>query len=192
MFVIPYLLTYVRSWALPEKLPIVQPFRNFPAILRNPKVHHRVHKSLPLVPILSQIDPAHTIASYLSKINLIPHFLMLYNPVLNTEKVGAPVGGTRIRARLKHNLSMPRLFTIFFSHSKQCWQYTLNFNATIISMLCTSSWIIAISSFEDNSSLPYIHSCWIIHETTHVSGQSPPFYILWFICGSRTVAYSAV
>jgi hypothetical protein len=56
-----YLLTYVRSWALPEKLPIVQPLRKFPAILRNPKVHRRVHKSPPLVPILSQFDPVHTI-----------------------------------------------------------------------------------------------------------------------------------
>jgi hypothetical protein len=26
-------------------------FRKFPAILRNPKVHHRVHNSLPLVPM---------------------------------------------------------------------------------------------------------------------------------------------
>jgi hypothetical protein len=26
------LLTYLRSWALPEKLPIVQPLRNFPAL----------------------------------------------------------------------------------------------------------------------------------------------------------------
>jgi hypothetical protein len=65
-----YLRTYLRSWVLPEKLPIMQPFRKFPEILRNPKVHHRVHKSPPLVPILSQFDSDHTIPSYLSKIHL--------------------------------------------------------------------------------------------------------------------------
>jgi hypothetical protein len=64
----PSLLTYVRSWALPEKLPTVQPFTKFLVILRNPKVHHRVYKSPPLVPILSQFDPVPTIPSYLSKI----------------------------------------------------------------------------------------------------------------------------
>jgi hypothetical protein len=49
--------------------------QELPSMLRNPKGHHRVHKSPQLVPILSQIDPVHTILSYLSKIyfNIVHH-----------------------------------------------------------------------------------------------------------------------
>jgi hypothetical protein len=44
--------------------------QELPSILWNPKIHYRVHKSLPLVPIRSQINPVYTISFYLSKINL--------------------------------------------------------------------------------------------------------------------------
>jgi hypothetical protein len=43
----------------------------FPNILWKPTVNYHAHKSTPLVPILCQINPDHTIPSYLSKIHLI-------------------------------------------------------------------------------------------------------------------------
>jgi hypothetical protein len=47
--------------------------QELPSNLWNPKVHYRVHKSPPLVPILRQIDSVHTTPSCLSKIHFNIH-----------------------------------------------------------------------------------------------------------------------
>jgi hypothetical protein len=66
--------------------------QELPSILWNPNVHYCVHKSPPLVLIMSQINPIHTIPSYLSKILLtfqVPNLVSIFFRLgrLSTESV---------------------------------------------------------------------------------------------------------
>jgi hypothetical protein len=69
-----FLLTFHFSTLIPKRSNEVTRLLNF-RHLWNPRVHYRVHKNPPLVPILSQINPVRAIRSYSSKIhfNIINH-----------------------------------------------------------------------------------------------------------------------
>ena len=71
-YLLTYWITYLHTpWSSPSwKAITFSATQEIPRVLRNPKVHYRIHKCPPPVSIMSQFDTIHTPTSHFLKIHL--------------------------------------------------------------------------------------------------------------------------
>jgi hypothetical protein len=78
-YLLCYLLTYSMEHSPSWEANQFSASQEIPRISQNQKVYYRIHKCLPPVPILKQLDLVHTPISYFLKIHL--HIILLSTPV---------------------------------------------------------------------------------------------------------------
>jgi len=69
-YLLTYLLTYSMEQSPSSEANWFAASQQIPHILWNLKVHYRIHKCPPSLPILSQLDPVHTPTSHFLNIHL--------------------------------------------------------------------------------------------------------------------------
>jgi hypothetical protein len=113
-----YITYLLISWCrtLLEKLIVSQLVKKYPALLRNPKFHYLVNTSLPLDPILSQLNPVRPIHPFPLRSVLILSFHL---------RLGLPSGSCLRASQLKPctHLSPPHACHISSPPHPSCFNH---------------------------------------------------------------------
>jgi hypothetical protein len=109
-----------------ETLTVTELAKKFPAFLLNPKVHYRVYKNLPLLSILSQINPIHILPNYCPIIHLILSFNISLGLLTFSSQNSVPV------SHFVHASNMPRQISFFLIYNeRKCVIYFIFSNVDI-------------------------------------------------------------
>jgi hypothetical protein len=132
LFTSSYLLHWAESW-IANRFSAGQ---EIPRILWNPKIHYRIHKCSPTVPILSQLDPAHTLTS---------HFLKIHLNIILPPTTGSPKWSLSFR---------PGVLFTFRYHRNRFHQVTPNrsFPTSVRTLMVSPFSLISLRIFFKNTS----------------------------------------